>query len=178
MLLCLMCLTFFLSFFDQYILHYVYSCISSVQWFPGNGSSSSPYQDGLWLIPTTYCTSAIFRAMKTRELHLVSDGAREFTLQLCIRYRASCIRCWLASMMQPCIFLQLLALHLFPKYREDHNSQQLNTAQTGTEHPALPNVNTEKTKWKHSLRQSDRGRAVCWWEFWHKGRNVWNHNSS
>lgn len=55
-------------------------------------------------------------------------------------------------MMQPCIFLQLLAVHLFPKYRADRNTQQLNTVQTGTEHPALPNVNTEETKWKHGLR--------------------------
>lgn len=54
--------------------------------------------------------------------------------------------------MQPCIFLQLLAVHLFPKYRADRNTQQLNTVQTGTEHPALPNVNTEETKWKHGLR--------------------------
>lgn len=32
-----------------------------------SGTSSSPYQDGLRLIPRTYCTSAIFRAMKTQK---------------------------------------------------------------------------------------------------------------
>lgn len=54
-------------------------------------------------------------------------------------------------MMQPCIFLQVLAMHLLPKYQADGKSQQLNTTQGGTERPALPNVNTEETKWKHGL---------------------------
>lgn len=76
----------------------------------------------------------------------------------------------LASMMQPCIFLQLLALHQFHKYRAGHSSQQLNTAQTGTEHPALANVNTEQTKWKHSLWAVNMA-GQSEWQLGHKGRN-------
>lgn len=87
----------------------------------------------------------------------------------------------LASMMQPCIFLQLLALHQFHKYRAGHNSQQFNTAQTGTEHPALANVNTEETKWKHSLWAEWPWQCSVSGSLGTKGGmglQVWNCNSS
>lgn len=84
--------------------------------------------------------------------------------------------------MQPCIFLQLLAVHLFPKYRADRNGQQLNTAQTGTEHRALPNVNTEETKWKHGLQAEWSWQGSLWVGAWAQGEEwdctVWNQNSS